>query len=75
VGYDLARLVKPCSGDVSTEGFGPLCWVLWNPDEVRLGSARSAQAQSGSVEWGMARQPLQTAARGASAPTAALFGE
>lgn len=23
--------------DLSTEGFGPLCWVLRNPDVARLG--------------------------------------
>ena len=75
MGYDLARLVKPCSGDVSTEGFGPLCWVLRNPDAARRSEAGQGEDWSGEMWWGEVWQPLQTAALGASAPSAALFRE
>jgi hypothetical protein len=61
--------------DLSTEGFGPLCWVLWNPDVVRSRQARWGGVAQCWVGPAPARQPLQTAALGASAPSAALFGE
>jgi hypothetical protein len=70
--WPMARRVT--ADDLSTEGFGPLCWVLWNPDVARRGVARPGSGESRTVRLGVARQPLQTAALGASAPTAALFG-
>jgi hypothetical protein len=63
------------SADVSTEGFGPLCWVLWNPDVSRCGEPRHGQVRQVTVMLARVRQPLQTAALGASAPSAALFRE
>ena len=69
------RTGEVTADDLSTEGFGPLCWVLRNPDETRLGKARHGVVRRGLVRPGVVRQPLQTAALGALAPTAALFGE
>lgn len=34
-------------GDLSTEGFGPLCWVLKNPDAARPVTARIGAARRG----------------------------
>jgi hypothetical protein len=59
--------------DLSTEGLGPLCWVLWNPDVVRSRQVRCGGVAHGWVGPAPARQSLQTAALGASAPSAALF--
>jgi hypothetical protein len=74
VSLGLIWRVGVTADDLSTEGFGPLCWVLWNPDKTRLGKARPGVVSRGLVRLGVARQPLQTAALGALAPTAALFG-
>lgn len=61
--------------DLSAEGFGPLRWVLWNPDAERLVMLRIGAARRGWAWSDAAWQQLQTAALGALAPTAALFGE
>ena len=60
--------------DPSAEGFGPLRWVLRNPDLVCQVRDRKVTAEPVVVGLGLAGQPLQTAALGASAPSAALFG-
>lgn len=54
--------------DLSTEPFGALCWVLWNPVLARHGAVGPGKAgwsvvRQGTAELGGARQGLQTAAR------------
>lgn len=41
--------------DFSAEGFGPLRWVLWNSDVVRMGVDGRVVASSGPVWIGAAR--------------------
>jgi hypothetical protein len=41
--------------DLSTEGFGPLCWVLWNPDKAVCGSVERGVAGQGHVRQCRAR--------------------
>jgi hypothetical protein len=56
--------------DGGTESFGFPC----HPHKVGRGRARLGGARRGLARLGTAGQGLQTAALGASAPTAALFG-
>ena len=39
--------------DLSTEGFGPLCWVLRNPDLSQHGMARTGAVWHGPAQHGM----------------------
>ena len=41
--------------NLSTEGFGPLCWVLRNSDLAQHGMARTGAVWHGPAQHGMAR--------------------
>lgn len=52
--------------DLSTEGFGPLCWVLRNPDVVRLGFVGLGSVGLGREWRGATRLGMVTAADGST---------
>jgi hypothetical protein len=54
VGLDWAGLGAAGADDLSTGGFGLLCWVSWNPDMARLGRAGTCGAGQGVAWHGMA---------------------
>ena len=47
--YGRASRALVMSGDLSTEGLGPLCWVLRNPDVADFGRHRSGWMWRGWV--------------------------
>lgn len=56
VGRGWLRLL---ADDLSAEGFGPLRWVLRNPDKVANGLARWDLERSGEVRYGLIWQGLR----------------
>ncbi len=66
-GFAMAR-----ADDLSAEGFGPLRWVLWNPDVAELGRAGRGQVGHGVAWCGTAGQGLQTAVRRVHPPYCSL---
>jgi hypothetical protein len=53
--------------DLSTEPFGALCWVLWNPVMAGRGLARHVLPRCGDARHGLARHGLTNSARRAAA--------
>ena len=56
VSFGLIWRVGVTADDLSTEGFGPLCWVLRNPDSAERASAGFALARCGSARHGSVRR-------------------
>lgn len=50
-----AWLGQASADDLSTGGFGLLCWVLWNPDVARGSTSGIGGASHGAVRHGTAR--------------------
>ena len=50
------RCGEATADDLSTEGFGPLCWVLRNPDAVWPGADGSGRSRKGGAWLGEMRQ-------------------
>lgn len=46
------HVARSIADDLSAEGFGPLRWVLWNPDLA--GTARQCRAEFGAASFGRA---------------------
>ena len=59
-------VVRPTADDLSTEGFGPPCWVLRNSDLARIGAVRSGLAGHDSDRRCTAWQGKATAADGST---------
>lgn len=63
-----ARRGTARADDLSTEGYGSPCWVLWNPVLVRQGRAWPGEAWHGEARSGQARHGVATATDGGTEP-------